>query len=744
MVKKLLKSKQQYEVDIAARGLVRGLQWVWESHKSYPTVHIDEYTRIPGAGDRVTISGEAVPVGQAGLDIDWMSGPFRERGVPSVLVVYGFSGEAPMSSRMKETMRRRFPAVTCKFPRAASAGEGRDALKLRGPPEDIQAALDACLKEHPSQHTSCFLIKPLDEVLPMDYALLPKASDVLRQWRAEHPTVRAFIPVGPGEGTLTVAGPWREVPKAGKHLAQLFAAARRKADDEAFPKTPAGLREKEQELRRREGQLREREAALARREEACREWETELKKQKVDIELSKLRLASGDATDGKGSSPRQSANASPTSDGDDEDVDDDDQPPKCDWTEYPDPETSRAFFYNIITKVSQWNKPDELIALEKWKQERTKKREKKREEAKAKRASARQAEAKAASQQQPNGAAPAAAAAQAANTSSSSRAAKAAADAPPSEVQQLLKQAKLTHLAPAFTGYTCLNDLLLIEFNQLVSLVPDHADREALTNAVMFMQQARSTDGPTPQQEQQQQQMQQQQQQQQMQPMVQQLQLVEQHPGGLGFGMNTSLHRQMSNAVGFQGMQAPPAAPPGQQFAAVPVQMVMPGMQGMPMQMVPQLMQAQAGGAPIMVQQMAPASAAKEGKKGDVNPMLQQLADLQKPKGKKEKELPKVPVTKVPAGEAVGSVQELFKLMQKNNTEGASALPPKTTMKAKGDTGGGVNLAAMLSSGALGGGGSGGGVNVTSAISAGLGGGGGSNGKAGINLGDWLKGEQSS
>eukprot|EP01059_Diplonema_ambulator_P005292 TRINITY_DN1503_c1_g1_i3.p1 TRINITY_DN1503_c1_g1~~TRINITY_DN1503_c1_g1_i3.p1 ORF type:complete len:713 (+),score=275.62 TRINITY_DN1503_c1_g1_i3:99-2237(+) len=314
------------------KGVVLGMEWVWRTNKTFSGVET-QFVQGDVGQDKVKVEGEHDEVCAAAAQIRWACTPWDGQP-PTILILTDVDRGhahtiASKSDKLLKELAAKYPSVTTHF-----KGSEQTRLKLRGPEPAVHHAASEILSHH-NITVSDYIIKRSRTIIKplIDVDKLSTTQVTVKSIMAAYPNIKFFIPEKGERGVVCLAGILEEVEDAAKELRRENASTDSKRDN--LSAWEDALKQKEQKLKEWEERLNKREKLLN---------SASLSKDGDKAKLLEMKL-------------------------------DDDNAPSCDWTEYTDPATKRTFFYNVITKKSQWNKPEELTVLELWKEKQKAKKE---------------------------------------------------------------------------------------------------------------------------------------------------------------------------------------------------------------------------------------------------------------------------------------------------------------------------------------------------------------------------------
>eukprot|EP00754_Rhynchopus_humris_P013613 Rhum_TRINITY_DN14336_c10_g1::Rhum_TRINITY_DN14336_c10_g1_i1::g.79561::m.79561 len=375
----------QLVLEPETKGVARGMAWLWKQSGQFGGVR-ESYETLDGGRERMVLHGDRDAAAVAHREVQWATAGGGAHAGATIMIMSDFPKSAASQIRSRgsqyaDVLGKRYPNTQVHI----CDGE---RVKLRGPENELLRAADQLTGDvkfgssgRPSAQGEWQVIRAVPGRV--------SADQVPKRLHAEHPRVLIALPERNDRGCATLAGTFADVNAAEAALQRVLGrdapavqqitakSVMRPGDDRAGDREhqlaswERELREKEQELTAWEARLTSQENALNQREMLSKirigQPETEHK----EIMTSPIVLPASDpvvtvATEA---------------------------PPKCDWSEHRDKTSDRIFYYNTVSKLSQWSKPQELIALEEWKvnQEKARKSEVEKEKERAKQAAAKKA-----------------------------------------------------------------------------------------------------------------------------------------------------------------------------------------------------------------------------------------------------------------------------------------------------------------------------------------------------------------
>ena len=330
-----------FTLSAKSRGLFHGATWVWQQTGQFANVTFASKVEQPSGNEKVKMQGNKKGMRSMYLASRWVLQKWPATTTPSVHFFTDVSSEEVAKLRGKEdSIKRALDGNNARFSIPQEGEPG--SFKVRGTGA-IEQTASRMLKDHGVRLSGTrWCVRSLDNCQFADK--LEAESGAIR---AKYPKVRVFFSDRQAAAPVTISGPSVAVEK----LIAEYNVQREAIQIKSKPAPAAALAQ----------------ADLHAWERRLVAWEERLKKQEAvagEVSLlGSLRIGVQTAEVGTMTEIEEAA-------------------PKCDWTEHSDKTTKKTFFYNNITKKSQWHKPDELLALENWKKAQKEKKEAEEEEKK--------------------------------------------------------------------------------------------------------------------------------------------------------------------------------------------------------------------------------------------------------------------------------------------------------------------------------------------------------------------------
>ena len=379
----------QLVLEPETKGVARGMAWLWKQSGQFGGVR-ESYEALDGGRERMVLHGDRDAAALAHREVQWATAGGGAHAGATIMIMSDFPKTAASQLRNRggqyaDVLGKRYPNTQVRI----CDGE---RVKLRGPEHELLRAADQLTGDvkfgsggRASGQGEWQVIRAVPGRV--------SADQVPKRLHAEHPRVLITLPERSDRGCATLAGTVADVNAA---EAGLQRALGRDAPVVQQITAKSVMRPGDDRAAGREHQLASWERELREKEQDLTAWEARLKSQENALNqremLSKIRIGQPE-TEHKEmmTSPVVLPASDPVVTVPAE------APPKCDWSEHRDKTSDRIFYYNTVSKLSQWSKPQELVALEEWKvnQEKARKsaveKEKENEKERVKQAAARKA-----------------------------------------------------------------------------------------------------------------------------------------------------------------------------------------------------------------------------------------------------------------------------------------------------------------------------------------------------------------